>query len=429
MGISAKRARLVAGVIYVLCWGGPAAGQYVPGPYEIEEEFDKEYGMDLVQLSYDRDWNRIWETHDRGFRVSMGSLNVRQYYADQEVKFAADFTDWLRFLYRYDRYEGLHPLWEERQRNDFELEVRPWRWFKIGVRTEPTFWKRYADIGATGKFHYGPDKYVDFAYTAIDFDNNYSFEHSNYDEGYEEIYGRQPRRYEVAASWALPAGFRVCGEGFYRTPSTKYHTFFYGQEPDRARRYAEKHAAFSVWKELPAHVDVFYEGEANRWEETRRLVSPPTGTIRLEQDYDGRMTLESHGGGAYFQPPGRHRLRGGGHRRRQTRHFYFTYSPYESYDYVKTEWVYYLMWQLRVWRGLYLETGYMGEQINAERFDFVREFTDEWCWYENRMPIALEYKFSDKIAFKMSSGFDLDKRDWGQYLYYDKGYAFVIACF
>lgn len=408
---------------------GPAAGQYVPGPYPIEEEFDKEYAMDAFQLSYDRDWENTWFAHDRGFRLAMGSLNVRQWHLNQEVKFAADFTDWFRFLYRYDRYEGLEPLWEERQLNEFELEFGIWRWFKLGLRTEPTFWKRYADGGFTGKFRYDADRYVNFGYTTLDFDNNYSFERSKYDEGYEEIYRLRPRRYELETAWAFPGGFRLRGEGFYRKPSTKYYDYFYGQEPDWARRYAERYASLTLTQALPRNVEVYYEGDWNKWEEARRPLDPGVTEIPLAEHFGGWMTLESHGGGAYYQPPGRHRLRGGGQRRFQQRHYRFPSAPANSYHYEKTETMAYLLWRLRLWKELYLETGYMGEIIDIEIENLSNGYLNKWNWAENRIPITLEYKFGEKYFFKMSSGIDLDERDWGQYLIYDKAYAFVSACF
>lgn len=429
MGRFPKYWKYVTGVLAVTCGAGPAAGQYLPGPYHIEEEFDKEYAMDLVQLSYDRDWDRIWADNDIGVRVAMGSLNVRQWFLNQEVKVAADFTSWFRFLYRYDCYEGLEPLWDERQLNEFELEFGLWRWFKLGLRTEPTFWKRYSDAGFTTKFRYDRGRYVDVGYTAIDFDNNYSFRRSSYDEGYEEMFENSPRRYEVAAAWSFPWGFRLEGEGFWRTPSTKNYTYFYGQQPDWTRRYAERHGSLTAWKTLPANLEAYYRGEANLWEETRRLTDPPTGEAQLEENYDGRLTLGSHGAGLYFQPPGRHRLRVGLQRRHQTRRFDFDDEPFRSYFYDKTELVCHLLWRLRTWRELYLETGYMGEALDVKKTRLASQEVETWRWHENRVPISLEYKFGPNYAFKLASGIDLDERDWGAYLIYDKAYAFVIACF
>ena len=275
----------------------------------------------------------------------MGSLNVRQWFLDQEVKVAADFASWFRLLYRYDRYEGLEPLWDERQLNEFELEFGVWRWFKLGLRAEPSFWKRYSDVGFTTKFRYDRNRYVEAGYTAVDFDNNYSFRRSSYDEGYEEIFEESPGRYEFAAAWSFPWGFRSEGEGFWRTPSVKNYTYFYGQQPDWSRHYAEKYGSLTIWKTLPANLEAYYRGEANLWEETRRLTDPPAGEAQSEENYDGRISLllGSHGGGLYFQPPGRpHRLRVGFQRRRQTRRFDFYDTPLESYFYDKTELVYHL---------------------------------------------------------------------------------------
>lgn len=419
----------VAGALAVTCGVGPAAAQYVPGPYHIEEEFDKEYAMDLVQLSYDRDWDRIWDGNDTGVRLAMGSLNVRQWFLDQEVKFAADFTDWFRFLYRYDRYEGLEPLWDERQLNEFELEFGVWRWFKLGLRTQPTFWKRYSDAGFTAKFRYDRDRYVEVGYTAIDFDNNYSFRRSSYDEGYEEMFEESPQRYEAAGSWSFPWGLRIKGEGFWRTPSIKNYTYFYGQRPNWVRRYVERYGSVTVRKALPANLEGYYHGTTNTWEETRRRTGPPAGEPPPEEDFDGRLTLGSHGGGVYYQPPGRHRLRAGFQRRHQTRRFNFGGRPLESYLYEKTELVYHILWRLRTWRELYLETGYMGETIDVDKNLLAAKYAETWSWYESRVPISLEYKFGPNYAFKLASGVDMDSRDWGDYLIYDKAYAFVIVCF
>lgn len=415
------------GAAAVACAAG--AGPYVSGPYEIEEEVDNEYAMDLVQLSYDRDWDKIWAEHDLGFRLAMGSLNVRQWHLHQEVKLAADFADWFRFLYRYDRYEGLEPLWEERQQDEVELEFGLGRWFKLGFWTQPTFWKRYSDAGFTAKFRRDRARYVEAGYTAIDFDNNYSFERSQYDEGYEEIFDLPPRRYEARAGWTFPWGTAFDGEAFIRTPSTKYYTYFYGQQPDWARRYAERYGAATVSQALPANLELFYRGEANLWEETRRLAGPPPGLPPPEYDYDGRLTLGSHGAEVYYQPPGRHRLRGGLERRHQTRRFIYGGRPLENYLYEKAELVYHLLWRLRTWRGLYLETGYVGESVGVDRTGLARGYVDRWRWYENRIPISLEYKFGPNYAFKMASGVDLDPGDWGDYLIYDKAYAFIMAGF
>jgi hypothetical protein len=71
----------------------------------------------------------------------------------------------------------------------------------------------------------------------------------------------------------------------------------------------------------------------------------------------------------------------------------------------------------------------MGEKIDIDKDRLFYESAEKWNWYENRVPISLEYKFGENYAFKMASGIDLDSRDWGDYLIYDKAYAFVIACF
>ena len=131
----------------------------------------------------------------------------------------------------------------------------------------------------------------------------------------------------------------------------------------------------------------------------------------------------------YFQPPGRHRLRVGFQRRRQTRRFDFDDRPLESYFYDKTELVCHLLWRVRTWRELYLETGYMGDALDVNKTRLASREVETWRWAENRIPISLEYKFGPKYAFKMASGIDVDSRDWGDYLIYDKAYAFVIACF
>jgi hypothetical protein len=397
--------------------------------YALEEEFDREYGMDLFQLSYDRDWERIWAGSDRGVRLAMGSLNVRQWYLDQEVKFAADFTDRFRFIYRYDRYEGLEPLYDERQWNEFELEFGVWRWFRLGLRAQPAFWKRDADAGATAKFRYDRGRYVEVGWTALDFDNNYSFRRSQYDEGYEEIYRRPPRRWEFAGAWTLPGGFGVKAEGFRRAPSEKFYDYFYGQQPARARRYAERHGAAEVWKTLPANLEAYYAAEVDGWEETERFTAPAANPAPAAGDYDARLALDSHALGLYYQPPGRHRLRAGARRRGQARRFRFTTLPYDSYLYENEEIIYHLLWRLRTWRELYVETGYAGELVRVDNTNLGNGYAETSRWAENRVPVALEYKFGENYAFKISSGVDLDERDWGQYLIYDKAYAFVIACF
>ncbi|UCE26170.1 MAG: hypothetical protein JSW52_07335 [Candidatus Coatesbacteria bacterium] len=48
--------------------------------------------------------------------------------------------------------------------------------------------------------------------------------------------------------------------------------------------------------------------------------------------------------------------------------------------------------------------------------------------WENRIPVAIEYEFTDKLRFRMSSGVELDHSDWGRYFAYDKAFASVMAC-
>ena len=359
----------------------------------------------------------------------MGSLNVRQWYIGQDVKFAADFASRLRLDYRYDRREGLEPLWEERQRNEFELEGRVWRRLWLGLRADPAFWKREADGGFSARWRRDPERYVGVGYTALDFDNNYSFERSNYDEGYEEIYRTPPRRYEAAAAWVWPFGLRVSGEGFVRAPSAKFYRYYYGQQTDWARRFAENHGAWLVRQAIPPHWEIYYGGETDGWAETRRFTAPPGPPATPDEEYDARLTLALHTLGVYWQPPGRHRLRGGVGRRAETRAFRYPDAPAQSRDYDKVEVTYHLLWRLRTWRELYLETGYLGERIRTGRTDVANGYRERAAWYENRAPIALEYKFGPTYAFRLSSGVDLDRRDWGQYLIYDKAFVHLIACF
>jgi len=397
--------------------------------YPLEEETDREYGMDLVQLAYDRDARAVWDGADRGVRFAMGSLNVRQWYFEPEVKFAAPFTSWLRFLYRFERRQGLEPLMEERYRSEFELESRVWRWFYAGLRVDPAFWKREADGGVSLRFRLDRTRYLDFGYTALDFDNNYSFERSAYDEGYTELYREPPRRYEVAGAWHFPGGLAWKGEGFIRTTSVKNYTYFDDADENHTRRYNERYVTTTVTQPLPAAFELFATFTANRWEETRRYTGPPLTRPPLGDDYDGRLTLHGYGGGVYYQPAGRHRWRAGFARRYQTRNFRFTGWPYESYDYAKGEYVYDALWRVRAWRELYVETGYLGERERTDRTNVGNGYVETKVLYDNRLPIALEYKFGPTYSLKMASGLDLDRRDWGAYLIYDKAYVHVVACF
>lgn len=45
-----------------------------------------------------------------------------------------------------------------------------------------------------------------------------------------------------------------------------------------------------------------------------------------------------------------------------------------------------------------------------------------------RIPVAVEYKFADRLRFRMSSGVELDHSDWGRYFGYDKAFASVMEC-
>lgn len=397
--------------------------------YPPEEETDREYALDLVQLYFDRDWEAIWERTDNGVRLSMGSLNVRQWFVYQEVKLAAAFTSRLAFKYNYYRREGLEPLWDERQKNEFGFEGRPFGKLWLGLYTTPAFWKREADAAFVGAWREQGRRWLEVRFTAVDFDNNYSFRRSGYDEGYEEIFQQPARRYEIAAGWIWPFGLSARGSAFVRAPAVKVYDYFYGQRPDWSRRFAERSVAGELWQTFTPVWEVYVSGRTERWEEDVLPAEKTAAMVPPEEYYRGTIFLTTAGGGLYFQPPGRHRVRAGLETRRQTRRFNFPFNNWESHEYAKNELVYFLLWRLRTWRELYLETGYAGQRSATEKTYVASRWHEAKTLYDNRIPISLEYKFGEAYGFKLSSGIDLDKRDWGQYLIYDKAQAQAIACF
>jgi hypothetical protein len=392
-------------------------------PYPLEEDTDDEYAIDLVAMEAGRDWAAAWRASDTGVRVDMGSLNVRQWRMVTKVKLAADFTSWLRFYYRYDRVDGLEPLTEERNVHELEFEFRPYsRWY-AGVRALPTFWKKDADAGFSLKYRRDPANYAEIRYTFINFDNNYAFEESTYDQGFREHYSVPARRIEFEGAVTLPGSVGLRGGGFRRPVSVKHHRFYYGQAPDYTRRFSES----NLWVETEftpfPKWDFWVRYNRDNWSEG--ITYPAESRTG---DYDADLSLDYVQSEVRRRTSGRHSFRGGVWLRLQEREVTYPNDIPSSYDYHKTDIVYYGLWRIRAVAGFYVETGYSGMRTRSSRESRTGPTTEDNAAWENRIPVAVEYKFSDRLRFRMSSGVELDHSDWGRYFAYDKAFASVIAC-
>jgi hypothetical protein len=392
-------------------------------PYPLEEDTDDEYPIDLVAMEADRDWAAAWRTSDSGVRVDMGSLNVRQWRMVTNVKLAADFTSWLRFYYRYDRVDGLEPLTEERNVHELEMEFRPYgRWY-AGVRALPTFWKKDADAGLSLKYRRDRYNHFEVRYTFIDFDNNYAFEKSSYDQGFREYYAVPARRLEFEGAFVMPGAVEVRGGGFLRPASVKHHRFYYGQASDYTRRFSEN----NVWIETEfspfAEWGLWFNYTKDRWND--KVMYPAESRAG---DYDALLSLDYLRSEVRRRTAGRHSFRGGAWLRVQERNVTYPNDPPSGYDYSKTDVAYYGLWRIRAVADFYVETGYSGMRTSSSRKSRTERPPEEKSAWENRIPVAIEYKFTDRLRFRMSSGVELDHTDWGRYFAYDKAFASVIAC-
>lgn len=126
-----------------LCWD-PGAAKAVKVPIEPEQE-NKEYLLDVWTNRFDRHWREMWDGGYNRYRFRLGSNNVREWYLEEELKFASPLGKRLRFLFHHARL--IHDSSDQRGYDILELEGRVSRYGYLSVFIKPKFKKAENSLG------------------------------------------------------------------------------------------------------------------------------------------------------------------------------------------------------------------------------------------------------------------------------------------
>lgn len=371
----------------------------------IPEDTDDEYYLDMLCLDPGPGWRGLELAHPRHIAWDMGSLDVRQWYTRISLAADAHGSGWgagadVARDWRIDQWS------KDADKTDLYVgkEVTSGLWSLLIA--QPEFQKRYAEIGLALEYKNTPFT-GRIGWSRPGFDNNYSFRLSSQNEGYEEMYRRAP--------YIFYGDFKYCGF------DNRLHIYFHERSLyvkdfiDFENKYNNLQA---TWREEAAgfwaswgnvefpHSWVWcgytdagggekpLEKVARQIVDTK-LVSWDAGS-GLAWGRDFRLALT-----AYYRGESRQGKSDGNLHR------------WDGVGMARVSW--------QMYPDMRFETGLAAGSIN------IRSIEKDERWWENRAPIALEWKLFEGCRLRMFSGIDLNRKDWAELLFYDKAGANLLC--
>ncbi|HOW27509.1 MAG TPA: hypothetical protein PK876_03265 [Elusimicrobiota bacterium] len=406
---------ILRAVLLALFSIGPLGAQ---GPEWIDVPgLDSEYESDRFMSDIPWDWRESFWASPSGVQMTGGSMNIRHLYLQQDIKLRVPLVE-NRFWFRY-RYQKFDTL--ERNRSDslWEFEYRPWRDWFVSFLGEPRYHKAEANMGARVRWGRAENRSVDAAILFPNFDTNYAFHNTSVNEGYQEFYDDFPKDVRLTAVWS-GHGTSVRAQARKMTLWRKQHrdltTPFVeyretGGETDLSVEMRCRGERFGVtlegeyWDELRS---VWFSqtafGQGRRRDQVRRLVRPAaewywdhTGTARI-----GFFTVRRRESLVYSDPAVASRFE----RQNETLPFVQVIKKFG--------------------RVIEAEMAYVHDRQRTTREYGAETFSKR---EENRLKLACGFQFTPSTSLRLVTGWELDKRDFGRFAYFDGGTVQFQAVF
>jgi hypothetical protein len=173
----------------------PVVGVRAGEPTREPENDNREYLLDLVTNAWDRTWREAWDEGDNRFRFRLGSNNVRQWFLEEELKFATELSNRLRFRFHHGRL--LRTSTESLSHDTFELEFHVKGTSYLSFFVRPTFHKSENAVGLLLQKRQAVDE---FAILFVEFPHvlrNFAERRSDSPDSLIDVFTRQPVRLGV----------------------------------------------------------------------------------------------------------------------------------------------------------------------------------------------------------------------------------------
>lgn len=404
--------------------------------YREPENLDREYELDLITQSYPRNWDKYWRGRDQAWRISGGSVNVRDLLLRQEVKFKLLLSSrWnlggnLNFYqtipsseiscFTFDRPDAFD---QTNYKNVFAFEYKLQGKSFLSIMGAPALEKKRIDAGVGWRLAQDQLNYLSLRYWWLNFDNNHAFSKEKEFDDKEEIYSRNPREIDLSLG-VKQLNFYGYLE-FTVTTKARQEFIFYN-DPAAFYRAATGSIYFNslceyqfnqtlllgaeIFRET-GHRDQEFLVEQDNFDSyfSKYFVSP-YATFQLDQS--NALTLEL---------------------RWQQKRFVQNFPQQETanFKYHKREIFPLITYARKLNNSWDLELGYLREAAKVRRVYPNQPTLDNFkdSLIDDRLKIAFIYKVGEKLFLKALTGVELDSRDQGKFPYLDKGAVQLISNF
>lgn len=376
------------------------------------QNFNSEYELDIFQNYLSQDWIWEWLAYENGFMITGGSLNIRHIYHERKAKLRMPvIQDRLWFRYHHFIRQVIQDEWKE---NRIELEYMPLKNLYLSVFGDPTYHKSEIDIGWSARYGTSEDNSIKISYILVDYDNNYAYRNRSVNEGFERFFRDAPIEWRLKTVYtALPV--KVWIEGRHQRNWTAEYNDLNNANNNRILLGREYILEGKIqWDNEIAVPGIDFFGRVTRKGEFFAVPRPAMDHIRWEKRILVRPQVLIPFGSEYSINVGCGLSKHDGE---------------DSFPGNTSQYVYFnnrnvmpFVIGTKHMRGpAYIELGYMHGTIDEYKIEGVNSFRN--IERENRIRIALDFKFSTGARLKFISGWDLDKEDWGKLAVFDGGYV------
>ncbi len=405
-------------IVFIMLSGflisGDALSQAYISPYPEEpEKYDSEYYLDMLTMRYDRHWRDAWYDRDNTYLLRFGSLNVEQWRLEERLKLAIDLSDRFRFRFWMDADRGLEETWA--RSSELELEGRIGGSYFASLYVSPSFWKRENDIGLGFQRRTDIDRFARVIVRALDFANDFAYEHGENIEEEKNLYTKHPFEIELEAREEIGEDFRFGAIGTINTCWEKEYRFLEEQADDRVEYGYSRDGR--VWAELDVGPSFVLGLEARSAEYCAEISDDEeSGEMHRIREFLPEIWW-------YRSEERRMALNAG----LQLRYERWSGEGSERYgDFSKEELLPFAILHYRFNEAHGIEFGYLGDRYESSRTGGMEEIVDRW---ENRLEIAYELKLKGLHRLRVIETIDLDREDWGQFSIHDHFFFMMMVAF
>jgi hypothetical protein len=269
----------------------------------------------------------------------------------------------------------------------------------------PSFWKRENDIGLGFQRRTEIDRYVTLALRALDFANDFAYEHGDNIEGEENLYRIQPLRFSITARERISGHIRFGIDAFATNEwEMDYRTL---GDPSSDRTLSSRALDGSLWMEYVSDTGT-------------RLGLEVRAAEYMTESSGSDDKRESHRIREFLPYLEREALWGSGVSLRTgvqiRRERWAGEGDIEPGAFRKDEILPFAAVVYRFSDLHALECGYLGDTYDSERIGTLRKSDER---FENRLSLVYELTLGERCRVRVIETIDLDREDWGQFSIHD----------